>query len=96
MIYIIDSNAKNCQKSLKNINQYESRDNQRNIHIFGFFILRIVALIADVVSSCGCCIYPNSKVIKESAFHAIIQNAIIIAGKKGMTLSELYHKKDSA
>ncbi|MEI6672222.1 MAG: hypothetical protein WCL02_02425 [bacterium] len=55
----------------------------QNFREYKFFS---VALIGDVVSilSVFLGIYPKSKVIKYGAFQASIQNAIIIAGKKGM------------
>jgi len=68
---------------------YATKVSQRKIHALGERSFFSVALIAQILSSgiCFLIIYQNIKVIKYGNFHASIQNAIIIAGKKGMTFN---------
>ena len=93
----MDSKARNCQNNLKKMSPYATKVNQRKIHALGERSFFSVALIAQILSSgiCFLIIYQNIKVIKYGNFHASIQNAIIIAGKKGIVFNSEFRIQNS-
>lgn len=93
----MDSNARNCQNNLKKMSPYAINESKRKIHALGERNFFSVAWRGDDLSIgiffFG--IYQKMSVIKNGNFRARIQNAIIIAGKKGMVLNAEFRVQNS-